>query len=86
MCHATFIKGLQVKIYTLDINTEIAELEHNKAYKYVVNNEAKVISHTINKEKRKRILNDNKSKLKTELNAKKKKKKKKKKEKTKQSN
>ena len=44
------------KSITLDINTEITELVHNKPHKNLETNEANGINHTISKEKEKRIL------------------------------
>ena len=49
----TFWKGLQVKSkdITLNINTEIIELEHNKTNEYLGINKANSINHIMNKEK-----------------------------------
>ena len=49
----TFRKGSLVKPKNiiLNINTQIAELENNKAYTYLEINETGVINHSINKEK-----------------------------------
>ena len=49
----TFKKGSLVKSknISLDINTDITGLEHNKIYEYLKINEVNGINHTINKEK-----------------------------------
>ena len=46
----TFKKGSLVKSnsITLDLNTEVTELEHNKTCKHIGINEANGINHTMN--------------------------------------
>ena len=70
---ATFKKCSLVKSknITLDINTEIRELEINETYKYLGINETNYINYTTNKEKiRKEIPGRIRAILRTKLNAK----------------
>ena len=50
----TFKKGSLVKSKNIsrDMNTDITELKYDKTYKYLGNNEANGINHTMNKKKK----------------------------------